>query len=645
MEPASIFLGGLNGNLTFGASWLDRVIDRLPGSGPHDPSSLRMTGEMALSLPNPNTQGDVYLDDFDSSDELSLSVLARDWHLGSAPEEGEGLGGELPLVLDGGNAIGLVWQHTWIQEGPGGDSLGVFEGFFPRRDLDQQINIAGTETREPGLRLTLSEGVGGGARPGGARVAFHHERPFQHRYGPDPERLPGVLCCGGGDHLPPLDLGRVSEDALFVDGQGRTSGTHPGTGEPWGLGFLDQEADPRMGEIWNGLLDEGGVWVEDCLGARGRIYPLGDPRANCTRANGRNDTEDLDGDGNLLTGDRVYRYVIRLDGSSPYLVRTQQETGSSFQLYRIPLRGPDAVNVGGQGDRGGLEGGEASPADRHRVGQTEGSPWLACAFWGPAGSNGVPRESWPVSRGTSKGPGARWRWWLSARCPRGPDTLPRPGSWRSWTTRPRPMRVAGWSSTRSRWPCECRNLGPGERAEVYSRFPQRPRNFLTYRQLRIWVLGRDGDWGSMGGEFFLKVGTDPENFYLFRTQRPEAPPGDGISPSDWIPEVIVEFEQWLSLRREAEEELIRNPPSPGGPPLAVWSADSTYAVFLKDRARAPNLAAVREVSWGFGTLARVPLDGTFWVNELRLAQPLQDSGLCRLRGCGARRTSNSSGRR
>ncbi|MFH1763764.1 MAG: hypothetical protein ABIF09_06180, partial [Gemmatimonadota bacterium] len=54
MEPASIFLGGLNGDLTFGASWLDRVIDRLPGSGPHDPASLRMTGEMALSLPNPS---------------------------------------------------------------------------------------------------------------------------------------------------------------------------------------------------------------------------------------------------------------------------------------------------------------------------------------------------------------------------------------------------------------------------------------------------------------------------------------------------------------------------------------------------------------------------------------------------------------
>ncbi len=91
MEPASIFLGGVNGDLTLEAPWLDRVASRLPGVGADGPASLTITGEMALSLPNPNTDGNVYLDDFDASDELRLSLRARDWHLGSAPEEEEGL--------------------------------------------------------------------------------------------------------------------------------------------------------------------------------------------------------------------------------------------------------------------------------------------------------------------------------------------------------------------------------------------------------------------------------------------------------------------------------------------------------------------------------------------------------------------------
>ena len=625
MEPASIFLGGVNGDLTFGADWLDRVVDRLPGTGPDDPATLRMMGEMALSVPNPNTQGDVYLDDFDASDELNLSILARDWHLGSAPEGDEGLGGSLPLTLDAGNALGLVWQHTWILEGPGGDSLGVFEGFFPRRDLDQQINIAGTETREPGLRLTLGAGGGGGAPQ--TEAGWRSVTSVLSNTGMDLTRSDYLEFYAAGNESITLamDLGRVSEDALFVDGEGRTSGTHPGTGELWGLGFLDQEADPRKGEIWNGLLDEAGVWVEDCLGARGRIYPLGDPKANCTRANGRNDTEDLDGDGNLLTGDRIYRYVIRLDGSSPYLVRTQQETGSSFQLYRIPLRGPDGVNVGGrvtEADWRGVKHLRLTVIGPGNQGVTLARLRLLGSRWVRRGPEGVLAGL----AGDIQGTGGQVEVVAVSALSEGPGYTPPPGVLEELDDPSQAYAGGGVEFNEKSLAIRVRNLGPGERAEVYSRFPQRPRNFLTYGRLKIWVLGREGDWGSVGGEFFLKVGSDAENFYLFKTQRPEAPPGDGISSTDWVPEVLVDFERWLALRREAEEDLIRNPPSPGGPPLAVWSSDSTYAVFLKDRARAPNLAAVREVSMGLWNPGQVPIDGTVWVNELRLARPLQDSG-------------------
>jgi len=626
MEPASIFLGGVNGDLTFAADWLDRAIGRLPGIGSEDTASLRVSGEMAVSLPNPNTRGDVYLDDFDASDEVGLSLLARNWRLGSRPESEEGLGGGLPLFLDERNALGLIWQDTWILEGPGGDSLGIFEGYFPRRDIDQQINIAGTEMREPSLRLTFGEEVGNQLPLG--EVGWRSITTVLSNTGSDLSRSDYLEFYASGDQALTLilDLGRVSEDALFLDVEGKTSGTHPGTGRDWGIGYLDQEADPRIGEIWNGHLDEAGAWVEECLGARGRIYPLGDPRANCTRSNGRNDTEDLDGDGNLAMGDRIYRYLIRLDGASPYLVRTKQETGSSFQLYRIPLRGPDALNVGGRVTEADWRAVKhlrltvTGPGARRGVSLTRlrllGSRWLKrgqegvlAGFAGDVHGTGGKVEVGPVSA-LSEGAGY-------TSPPRVREELDDPsqaygGGGIEFNEKSLAIRVTG--------------LGPGERAEVYSRFPQRPRNFLTYRQLRIWVLGKEGDWGGMGGEFFLKIGTDSENFYLFRTERPEAPAGAGARESDWLPEVVVDFERWLSLRREAEEELVRNPPSPGAPPVEVWSADSTYAVFLKDRARAPNLAAVREVSMGLWNPGPVPVDGTLWVNELRLDRPLRDVG-------------------
>ncbi len=110
---------------------------------------------------------------------------------------------------------------------------------------------------------------------------------------------------------------------------------------PWGLGLLDQEADPRRGEIWSDVLDEVGVWGENCIAERAAIYRIGDERANCTRGNGRRDTEDLDGDGNLDTVERYLRFVVQLDGTSPFLARDRSETGTAFRLYRVPLRGAD----------------------------------------------------------------------------------------------------------------------------------------------------------------------------------------------------------------------------------------------------------------------------------------------------------------
>ena len=69
--------------------------------------------------------------------------------------------------------------------------------------------------------------------------------------------------------------------------------------------------------------------------------------ANCTLGNGVQDTEDLDGDGNLDNLERYLRFVVRLDGSSPFLERNQAETGTEFQLYRIPLRGGAVTEVPG----------------------------------------------------------------------------------------------------------------------------------------------------------------------------------------------------------------------------------------------------------------------------------------------------------
>ena len=233
VEPASILLGGLNGRLDLELPALDRALDRVPGLTHSGISRFSVNGEMALSLPSPNTEGDVYLHDFDSSSDLPLSNLSTGWRLGSAPQFRDGALEALPPELGPGDIASLQWQHTWITEGADGDSTGVFEGFLPRNDIDRQINVAGNEFREPGLLLTF--GIGDGAA--GANFDRRRWRSITANLastGLDLTRTEFLdLYIAGGEALALIfDLGTVSEDALFVDENGLSGGTREG-GDAW----------------------------------------------------------------------------------------------------------------------------------------------------------------------------------------------------------------------------------------------------------------------------------------------------------------------------------------------------------------------------------------------------------------------------
>ena len=93
----------------------------------------------------------------------------------------------------------------------------------------------------------------------------------------------------------------------------------------------------------------------------------------------------------------------------------------------------------------------------------------------------------------------------------------------------------------------------------------------------------------------------------------------------WRPEVVIDFERWMALRSEAEELLITAPPPPGEP-LVLWSEDSTYAVVLEERGRAPNLAAVREMGFAIYNAGGAPATGEVWLNDMRLGGAVRDPG-------------------
>lgn len=619
LEPSAITLGGLSGRVERPVHWLDGLLSRIPGLRTGSESAFRLEGELAVSLPNPNQRDAVFLDDFDASDARPLSLLAWDWTRGSAPTDRVGADDVLPMSLDETDLATMAWQHTWIVSSPEGDSIGIQEGFLPREEIDQQIRVAGTRAREPGLRLTYRQ-------PGLSGRTWSSITTTLSPSGTDLTKSDFIefYVSGGTGGAVVVDLGVVSEDAMFRAPGGNTSGLKD-TGTPWGLGILDQEADPARGQVWGNVLDRQGVWGENCESAPGSVYRLGDPRANCTRNNGRNDSEDLDGDGNLDTTERSLRYVVRLDGRSPFLVRHSDETGTPFQLYRIPIRGA-GTQVNGPVTEADLRSvkqirltvtGDRSADLTFARMRIVGSRWIRrgqegvlTGVVGDTTSFAGRLEVGPVSQLTTDG---------YASPPGVLEELADPTS---------ALGSQGVEFNERSLSIAVEALQPGDRGEVYSRFPQRPRNFLAYREARLWVVPREGDWGlEEDVTFFLKIGTDPENFYLYRTNLRSASGSGAINAADWLPEVVIDFDQFLELRRRAEESLVLRPPGPGEGPVTIWAGDSTYAVVLSDRGRAPDLANVRELSMGIWNQSDRSFDGEVWVDELRLGRGVGDMGV------------------
>lgn len=619
LEPVAVGLGGLSGRLERSLRWLDGALAAIPGLRSAGGSRFSVDGELAVSLPDPNTQGDVFIDDFDGSDRRRLSLLSQQWTLGSAPADATGAETVLPAITPGARSA-LTWQHQWIVEGPAGDSVGIHEGFLPREEIDRQIRVTGSRVREPGLRLTFDPTSPTGDQfasitttlaPNGTDLT---RTEFLEFYVAEGQRATVIV-----------DLGTVSEDAYFVGEGGAVTGTKE-DGTPWGLGRLDQEADPARGQIWGDVVDRLGVWGETCESEPGRIFRLGDVRANCTRSNGRNDTEDLDGDGVLDTAERTLRWVIDLGASSPFLARNRGETGTDFRLYRIPIRGSGAVEVNGPFTEADLR------AVRHLrftvVSDREES--LVLGRLSLIGSRWIKRQQEGVLTGIVGDTiafGGRVEVGPVSRLTDGDAYVSPPGVLEQLADPTTAVGGQGIEFNEQALQVAVEGLAPGTRAEVYTRYPQRPQNFLDYGEARFWVVPVSGDWSpDRDVRFFVKIGTDPENFYLYRTPL-RTPPAGGIGPADWLPEVVVDFERLFDLRRIAEEELIARPRGPGDPPITVFSPDSSYAVVLRNRGRAPDLANVREISFGVWNQGTTDFDGTLWINELRLGRGVRELGV------------------
>ena len=688
-EPSSSFIGGISTELHFKPDWVTRALDALPGVHTDVPSFLNVAAEAALSRPRPNPLGQATVEDFESDAGRFISLVDNSWHWGSIPTTARGAEayGFSGAGFDTSTAAALTWQSLPYNR----DGSAIQ---FQSQQVDPTIVTVGqAQSAEPALWITMKPDTVLGladSRTGEVNwVRPHRDLPRWRSItqvlsptGIDLSRVEYLeLWVWEDNHRTAkangtallLDFGSVFEDALaFVPEtlhvtQGDTTYSgHRAVGE----GRLDTEAEP-ITHSWNAAIDDEGILsdrvVDGIWGAeQGRQidtlplcsatvggglsrYSFGDLRSRCGRHNGAIDTEDLDGDFQLdsaagvRTAESFVRYVFPIGDDRVY-VRDGGMTAVSdslgnpdgaagWRLYRIPFRADTLV--------------QGTPSLRQvqslRItvvaprtappGQPDPQVFFGLARVRLVGASWLKRAATPIralagSEGTGIGDVV-----ASAVTTENRDLgyTPPPGVIDEAARVDAGVQIGATQINERSLRLLATGLERGQRAEAFNQFTTAgDKNFLKYRQLRVWARGRGAGWEEEDLHFYIKAGKNDNNFYLYH-----AP----ARTTTWEPEVVVDFSHWLTLRARIEQAwLLGDPPQvyAGCPDTSLVPFDSAYVmcdgpyiVHVRDPATAPpNLAAVQEIATGIWRVDSHTLidQAELWVDDIRLSDVVQDIG-------------------
>ncbi len=412
--------------------------------------------------------------------------------------------------------------------------------------------------------------------------------------------------------------------------------------------------------------DSSGVARNYAMCQRGdvKLNRLGDAKTNCTVRNGRLDENDIDLDNTLnfdssqRESERLLRYVVDLSDARTYsrvgkceYARTDSVGGAvehntlCWVFVRLPFNAPLDTVAGGPSMRRVralrvtmVSGAGARDDAFTQVPLAEfrltGASWLKRADKVIAGIAGERTGFGAVQASTIGTMDRDSTSGLIYDSPPGvtdaPDQIITGLESQRVQINERSMRITA------------QQLAPWQRAEAYQRFPEGSKNFMQYRELRVWARGRGNGWGQDGElNFFVRIGRDADNFYLYRT-----PVSAGSGAAAWLPEVRVDFNKFFALRAKLQNAFLQNSPDS----LSCHGADSVliarsglpagvsahryaacadgYMVYTVDpNISAPNLAAVQDLavgmvrvdSGGHGASRIFPTDTLeLWVDDMRL---------------------------
>ena len=323
-EPSKNLVGNINFGHNMRPGFLTGVANLLSRRNTERESSLKFAGEIAASVPNANTMGDVYLEDFEGVDASNMISLVRTaWTLPGLPAAG----------ADGSSATAPNYE----------DRVGTIRWFMPeqrvlRRYLNPDLVNQERDETQPAMDLYLRANGGwqpdswGGIMRGVSATGLDLQRSqFVEIWLND--KQPDPLLRSGRLHI---DFGLISEDGYWPD---------DAAGEPEHKTQQDEDADHD--KIFKIEEDTGLGGITDdkdfdpTYGSAADPYP----DINSTKGNNSWDLEDANRNGSFELSDQYFSTIIDLRDTEALVdvledyndVADLRAEGHSWRKYRIPL--------------------------------------------------------------------------------------------------------------------------------------------------------------------------------------------------------------------------------------------------------------------------------------------------------------------
>ena len=581
-EPIRNFIWGSNLSFSSSPHFITKMFDALPWVKTDAPSSISFKGDLAQSVPNPNTKNHAFIDDFEGSLEYTdLSVRRGMWTLSSPP-----VGRELSQRC-------RVWWYNPYDQVPvteiwpnkeaerNQEKTNVLQlRFFPgepHRPSSQDFDPDSVERSWNGVMRSLYPGAYNQTRSKFLEVWVHGDKGVLH-----------------------VDLGEISED---LDGDGiRDTEDKPRNGQEDGILDDDEDlgldglTDAEEQQIYSSSLPDpaGDNWNYDSRYDYSQINGTQGSRDDPDRGI-RPDAEDINSNSVLDVTNSYFQFDIDLS-KTEFLGDLTDSAG--WRLYRVPLKDPQNYTAIRDADWSEIRFARIWVSSDEECVISIASIQLVGNRWENMGISSLTDRQTPLPIGTP--PSEQFEIFV-VNTHENPGYYPPPGIAGTLD------RQTGVREREQSLVLKYENLKPHHQGSAY-RIPYAAENYTDYRYLKMFVHGPDEPGELI---FFLRLGLSSSDFYEYHTK---------VYPGwDERNEVVIDFDQITALKAYA----LNTRPNDSSEPI-----DTTAGPYrIKGN---PGINKIRWWSMGVvnaDTVNFQPTSGELWVDELRVTEIRKEKGL------------------